>query len=123
MEYLLKNTGKTEIDHMYFSSMMRNVSILEESHCELYYNNNLLNIYVLLEKNIKPGGIVKVKINYVTDRIIVSNIGSATLGVWLIDENKRWWTQSLFAPENKIYNSEKTTREKWREETDELFYD
>ena len=47
---------------MYFSSMMRNVSILEESHCELYYNNNLLNIYVLLEKNIKPGGIVKVKL-------------------------------------------------------------
>ena len=53
----------------------------------------------------------------------MSNIGSATLGVWLIDENKRWWTQSLFAPENKIYNSEKTTREKWREETDELFHD
>lgn len=53
VEYLLKNTGKTEIDHMYFSSMMRNVSILEESHCELYHNNNLLNIYVLLEKKYK----------------------------------------------------------------------
>ena len=76
-----------------------------------------------MKKNIKPGGIVKVKINYVTDRIIVSNIGSATLRVWLIDENTRWWTQSLFAPENKIYNSEKTTREKSREEKDELFYD
>lgn len=121
IEYVFKNTGNTEIDHLYFSTtLVKNTAIFNvlDGEYESYYRNNLLNYSVILEKNIKPGAAIKVKINYLTNKIIDSNIGSATIGVWLIDENNRWWTQSLFAPHNKIYNSGKTSREMWKECTD-----
>ena len=122
VEYVLQNTGNTEIDHMYFSTnLVKNTSLFntKNNENERCYRNNFLNYSVIVEKNIKPRGTIRVKICYISDKIIESNIGSAPITIWVIDENKRWWSQALFAPYNKIYNSEKSSRQEWRDYTDE----
>ena len=56
---------------------------------------------------------------YISEKVVVSNIGSAPITVWMIDEKKNWWAQALFAPDNKIYNSTKASHKEWRDRTDE----
>lgn len=122
VDYVLKNTGGTEIDHLYLSTnLVRNTALLNASSNDyiLYYNTKTLNYSVILEKNIKPQQSVHIRICYITDKIIVSNIGSAPLVVWLIDVNKNVWSQELFAPENKIYISNRSSLKQFRECTDE----
>ena len=36
------------------------------------------------------------------EKVIVSNLGSAPISIWLMDIKKNVWSQSLFAPQNKI---------------------
>ena len=74
--------------------------------------------HYLLEKTIKPQQTVKIRVSYVTDEVIVSNLGNAPITVWLMDINKNIWSQALFAPENKIYNSEKKDYKTFREYSD-----
>lgn len=121
VSYSLKNIGETEIDHLYFTSnLVKSISIFNVSNGEnvFSYNNNLLNYSVILDKNIKPQETIKIKICYITDRIIVSNMGSAPVSIWLVDSNNNWWEQPLFAPYNKLYNVTKTTHKAWRDNTD-----
>ena len=82
------------------------------------YHNHLLNYSVILDKSIKPQETIKIKICYVTDRIIESNIGSAPISIWLVDSNNNWWEQPLFSPSNRIYNVTRTSYKKWRDSTD-----
>ena len=119
--YTLKNIGGTEIDHIYFTSnLVKNVSLFNISNGEnmFSYHNHLLNYSVILDKSIKPQESIKIKICYVTDRIIESNIGSAPVSIWLVDSNNNWWEQPLFAPSNRIYNVTRTSHKTWRESTD-----
>lgn len=123
VEYLLKNTGNTEIEYLYFSTnlvkstALFNVSNEENVFC---YSNKLLSYRVYINKNLKPGETIKVRVNYISDKIIESNIGSAPICIWLVDVNKRWWAQALFAPQNMLYNSEKSSFEEWKGNTDEF---
>ena len=119
--YTLKNIGGTEIDHLYFTSnLVKSVSLFNISNGEnlFSYNNNLLNYSVILDQSIKPQEMIKIKICYITDRIITSNIGSAPVSIWLVDSNKNWWEQPLFAPSNRIYNVTRTSHKSWKNSTD-----
>ena len=118
VNYTLKNIGGTEIVHLYFTSnLVRSISIFNISNEDnIYsYNNKLLNYSVFLDKSIKPQETINIKICYVTDRIIESSLNSAVVSIWLIDT---WWEQPLFAPYNRIYNSNRSSHQKWKESTD-----
>lgn len=121
VEYTLRNTGHTEIDHIYFSTnLVRNTAlfnVLDEENV-MYYENNLLNYSVILEKTIKPQQTVSLRVSYINEKVIVSNIRSAPITIWMIDEKGNWWSQPLFAPDNKIYNSTKTSNKEWKSCTD-----
>lgn len=122
VEYTLKNIGHTEISHMYFSTNLpKNTSLfgVETRENEMCYENNLLNYSVILDKSVKPKESIKLKICYIDEKIILSNIGSATITIWMVDEKNNWWSQPLFAPENKIYNSKRSSHKEWKDNTDE----
>lgn len=122
VEYILKNIGSTEIDHMYFStnyvkstSIFDNLSNLERSFPE----KNILSYSVFSEKKLKPGETIRLQVIFLDEKIVGSP-SHALITVWLVDINGCWWSQSLFAPHNKIDNSIKTTKKEWKENTDEL---
>ena len=121
VDYVLKNIGATEIDHLYLiTNLPKNTSLFNASNNEYIsdYKNEFLNYSVILEKTIKPQQTVKIRVSYVTDEVIVSNLGSAPISIWLMDINKNVWSQSLYAPQNKIYNSEKRDYKTFREYSD-----
>lgn len=122
VEYTLKNIGHTEISHMYFSTNLpKNTSLfgIENGENEMCYENNLLNYSVILDKSVKPRESIKLRVCYIDEKIIVSNMGNATITIWMIDEKNHWWSQPLFAPENKIYNSKRSSHKEWKDYTDE----
>ena len=121
VDYILKNIGATEIDHLYLiTNLPKNTSIFNASNNEYIsdYKNKFLNYSVILEKTIKPQQTVKIRVSYVADEVMVSNLGGAPISIWLMDINKNVWSQDLFAPQNKIYNSEKRDHKAFREYTD-----
>lgn len=122
VEYTLRNIGHTEISHIYFSTNLpKNTSIFGVENCEneMCYEKNFLNYSVILDKSVKPKESFKLKICYVDKKIIVSNMGNATITIWMVDEKNNWWSQPLFAPENKIYNSIRSSHKEWKDYTDE----
>lgn len=122
VEYTLKNIGNTEISHMYFSTNLpKNTSLfgIDNEENEMCYENNLLNYSVILDKSVKPKESIKLRVCYIDEEIILSNIGSAPITIWLIDEKNNWWSQPLFAPDNKIYNSSRSSHKEWKDYTDE----
>ena len=122
VEYTLRNTGHTEIDHIYFSTNLpQNTALFNVLNKEnvMCYDNHFLNYSVIFEKTIKPQQTVSIKVCYISDKTVVSTIGSAPITIWMIDENKNWWSQPLFAPDNKIYNSSRSSHKEWKDYTDE----
>ena len=122
VEYTLRNTGHTEIDHIYFSTNLpKNTALFNVLNEEnvMCHDNHFLNYSVIFEKTIKPQQTVSIKVCYISDKIVVSNIGGAPITIWMIDENKNWWSQPLFAPDNKIYNSSRSSHKEWKDYTDE----
>ena len=121
VDYVFKNIGATEIDHLYLmTNLPKDTSLFNVSNNEYIsdYKNKFLNYSVILEKTIKPQQTVRIRVSYITNRVIVSNLGNAPISIWLMDINKNVWSQSLFAPENKIYNSEKRDYKTFRENND-----
>ena len=115
-EYFLKNVGKTEIDHIYFSTnLYKNTSLFSVSNGrhKLYYDTNYLNYSVLFDKPIMPDEEFSVKICYVKDSIIVSSFANPMISIWMVDVNGNWWKQEMFAPDERILTSKRTTQEKW----------
>ena len=120
VEYTLRNTGHTEIDHIYFSTNLpKNTALFDVLNEEnvMCYENNLLNYSVILEKTIKPQQIIKVKVCYSREDMVISSPISAPIAIWMVDEKKNWWSQPLFAPDNKIYNSTKASLQELKSDT------
>ncbi len=121
IEYILKNTGKTEIDHIYLSTnLIKNTSLLNASTEEYIsdFKNMFLNYSVILEKTVKPQQTIHIRICYLTNQRIMSNIGSAPLTIWLMDVNNNVWEQAFFAPEKKLYISTRSSFKKFCDCTD-----
>lgn len=118
VEYEFRNIGHTEISHLFISTNFKKETALFSAKGEInrfHYINELLNYSECLDKFIKPGEIIKVNISYL-DNEILSGMHSAAVTLWLVDINGRYWQQPLFAPGNKIYDSNLTDRKTFRSE-------
>ena len=122
VEYVLKNTGNTEINRVYFSTNLKkntaifNTSINENVSC---YDNNFLTQTIKFDKYIKHGESFKLRIYFVSNKIVYSNMGNPILSLWIYDEFGKFWIQSLDAPNNKISDSKLKTMKEYYEYTDE----
>ena len=88
--------------------------ILANLNIILYaFQDLMLNYSVLCDKKIRAGQTVTVKICY-HEECVVSGIFSAIISIGLIDDNNHIWIQPLFAPEEKIYDSNLISAEEYR---------
>ena len=119
-EYTFRNVGRTAIESFSFSinlprdTVLFNVLNKENVHC---YENHFLNYQVILDKSVKPQETVTLRVCFIEKQIIFSNIGNPLITLWMVDENNNWWCQSLYAPENKIENSSRTSYKTWLDYT------
>lgn len=104
VEYELKNTGLTEIaDICITGNLPRNLSLIELERKETYITENFLNYEVWSNKRyIKPGQSLKLRIYYIKDQVMVANLGTPIITIWLNDVNGRYWSQLLASPYNQI---------------------
>lgn len=109
--YVFKNTGKTEIDSLCFISNLRNDTCLFSlKEAEKYIKDAILNFDVWSQRRfIKPGEEIKIRVCYLKDLVIHSNLLSAPVGIYIQDINGRYWHQPLFCPNGETDNSNLTS--------------
>ena len=119
VEYLLENTGPTEIEEVCIaSSSQRFVSVLDMKQKDIYVQQGFLNYDVWANKKyIKTKQTIRIRIYYIKDKVPASSLSGSSLIVWLKDVNGRMWSQLLLAPENNIEISRLKTYEDFKEAT------
>jgi hypothetical protein len=117
----LKNVGGTDISALWVSSnLLKSTSLFEYYGCRNYseIENGFYSCKACRDRVIRRGEEISIKIISISDRRLGGFIG-ASLSVWLLDVNGRWWSQALFFPDSKIYHSELTTQKDFKDYTDE----
>ena len=106
IEYVFKNTGKTEIDYITLcSNCPKTTSLVALDNKDVYIKENFLNYAVDSNKRfIKPNDSVSIRLYYHKDELVVGML-SATIALYMRDINGRFWEQALFAPTKEIENS------------------
>lgn len=103
--YTIKNAGKTDVSTMNIIWNFQQTACVfttdEASRCA---KGNILNYAIWYDKKIRVGETISLKICYHKD-VIIPGMFSATVSLGMIDDNGRYWTQPLFAPQNKLYDS------------------
>jgi len=112
--YEFKNAGKTDVSTFNIvCNYQKDTCIFESDSAEHWAKDNLLNYWSCFDKKIRVGDTITVKFCYHKDCVIGSMI-SAIMSIIMEDDNGRYWTQPLFAPENKIYDSQLISYQEYR---------
>ena len=115
--YVLKNAGKTDISSLHMIWHFQQSScIFPADHARQWAEGNLLNYGHCYDTKIRAGETISLKICYHKDAII-PGLFSAPFSIGMIDDNGRYWTQPLFAPQEKVYDSRAMS---WREYKEQL---
>lgn len=115
--YTLKNAGKTDISTTNIFWHVQELScIFPAAEARQWAEGNLLNYSYCYDRKIRVGESVSLKICYHKDAI-VPEMFSAPVSVGMIDDNGRYWTQPLFAPQNKVYDSRAISSREYIEQT------
>lgn len=115
--YTFKNAGKTDISTMdIIWHFQQSSCIFPIDEARPWIEGNLLNYSYCYDKKIRVGESVSLKICYHKDAI-VSGMFSAAISIGMIDDNGRYWTQPLFAPQDKIYDSRTISPKEYIEQT------
>ena len=73
-----------------------------------------MNYKVRLDKCVKPGQSVKIRVYFVRNKIVCSNIRNPLISIWLLDEYG-----NLDAPNNGISDTHLTSKRELMDYTDE----
>lgn len=115
--YTFKNAGKTDISTMdVFWHFQQSSCVFPANMARVWAEGNLLNYSCCYDKKIRVGEVFSLKICYHKD-VIIPGIFSATVSLGMIDDNGRYWTQPLFAPQNKLYDSRAISPKEYIEQT------
>lgn len=114
--YSLKNVGKTAISTLdIICHFQQTTCIFPSSEIRQYMDGNMLNYSYCHDRKIREGDTVTLKLCYHKDRIIPGLI-SAVMSIGMVDDNGKHWTQPLFAPQEKIYDSRLISEKEYYEE-------
>lgn len=103
--YTFKNAGKTDISTLdIFWNFQQSSCIFPADRARKWAEGKLLKYSFCYDQKIRVGETVTLKMCYHQDAIIPSMF-SATVSIGMIDDNGSYWTQPLFAPQNKTYDS------------------
>ena len=114
--YTLKNAGKTDISTLdIICNFKKDTCIFEIENAKKWASDNLLNYWHCYDKKIRVGETLTVKFCYHKDHIITGPI-SAIMSIVMHDDNGRHWTQPLFAPLDKLYDSRQISYKEYRDD-------
>lgn len=114
--YCLKNVGKTSISTLdIICHFQQTTCIFPSSEARQWADGNMLNYSYCYDKKIREGDTITLKICYHKEKI-VPGVFSAVMSIGMIDDNGRYWTQPLFAPQEKIYDSRPISAKEYNEE-------
>jgi len=114
--YTFKNAGKTDISSMdIICNFKKDTCIFDFENVKKLASHNLLNYWYCHDKKIRVGETVTVKLCYHKERVLTGPI-SAIMSISMQDDNGRYWTQPLFAPLDKLYDSRQFSYKEYREE-------
>ena len=115
--YTFKNAGKTDISAMdIIWHFQQSSCIFPAGEARQWADGNLLNYSYCYDKKIRAGETISLKICYHKEAIIPGML-SATISLGMIDDNGRYWTQPLFAPQDKLYDSRAISPKEYIEQT------
>ena len=101
--YELENIGKTDIDNLTIMTSHKRTKFLTYlSSLESDVKNGYLSYSATLDKRIKVGETITIKISYNKDRIL-KPVYAALLNIGFEDVYRTFWVQPFFAPSNRIY--------------------
>lgn len=121
-EYMLKNIGNTEISQVYFvSNLPKDTSIFNTTKAEnvMCYDHHLYSRRVRLDAYIKPDQIIRIRVYFVSNKIVYSSFGNPLISLWVVDEFGKMWYQDLDAPNNSISDARLTDKTLFCNYTDE----
>ena len=107
ISYTIKNNGKTDITYLTIvSNFKKRLSLFPTSFLVWeHHSTNFLNYYVAYDKRkIRSGESLVINIFYHKDYFVGGSI-SAPLSLVFKDDNGRTWSQALWAPDKKLYES------------------
>lgn len=114
--YTLKNAGKTDISSLdIICNFKRDTCIFESENAKKWAADNLLNYWYCYDKKVRVGETVTIKFCYHKDHVITGPI-SAIMSIVMQDDNGRYWTQPLFAPLEKLYDSRQISYKEYRDD-------
>lgn len=114
--YTFKNAGKTDISLLnIICNYKRDTCIFAVDSAKNFAMANVLNYNYCYDKKIRVGETITVKFCYHKD-CVITGIISAIMSIGMEDDNCRYWTQPLFAPMDKVYDSRQISYKEYREE-------
>lgn len=117
-KFEFKNTGFTEIMHLYLiSNIKKTTCLFNIKELDMCISNMLLSYSAILEKRIKPNETFTLNISYHKDRII-GGLFSAAFSIGFCDKNNKYWECPLFAPDKKLYPSYPIPFKEFRDDID-----
>ncbi len=114
--YTFKNAGKTDISSLdIICNFKKDTCIFEVESATRFASGNVLNYWYCYDKKIRVGETVTIKFCYHKERVLAGPI-SAVMSISMEDDNGRYWTQPLFAPLDKLYDSRQYSHKQYRED-------
>ena len=112
--YTFKNVGKTDVIITHFVCHHKRTKVLfNTSTAQAFLNSKCLNYDTSFDKKIRVGESFTFKLCYHKDAIYESFM-DAFISINMKDSNKNCWSQPLFAPFDKIYESYPITYQEYR---------
>lgn len=114
--YKFENKGKTDISLLdIICNYKKDTCIFLCDAAQSMAANHMLNYSYCYDKKIRIGETITIKFCFHKDRVLAGML-SATMAIGMEDDNNRHWIQPLFVPDEKIYDSEQTSYQEYREQ-------
>lgn len=114
--YTLKNAGKTDISRLdIICHFQQTTCIFPSQEVKQWEDGGLLNYAHCYDRKVRVGETITLKLCYYKDHIVPSAF-SAAISIGMVDDNGRHWTQPLFAPQDKAYDSRPISSKEYHDE-------
>ena len=111
--YKFKNKGKTDIQCVNpICNIKKSVVLYDVCNMKELSKLGVVNYSTWYEKKVRVGECFTMKVCYHKDSVMTGTF-SAIMDMGLEDDNGRYWLQSLFVPEDKIYNARNVSHKEY----------
>ncbi|PWL69943.1 MAG: hypothetical protein DBY23_05955 [Bacillota bacterium] len=117
MDYILKNTGKSDINYLdIVSNDKKSIILVKYDSLSYIVDNHFVNYNYCFDKMLQKNEKIKIRIYFEKDHLPYLPI-SATLSILFEDSNHHLWEQPFFYEQEKLYPPHSISYKYYREST------